>query len=55
MAAYAAALATIFPNRAVEAALLYSAGPVLHVLPPDLLAAHKPDLQPPEQSLGSRA
>ncbi|MES2444634.1 MAG: PD-(D/E)XK nuclease family protein, partial [Pseudomonadota bacterium] len=55
MAAYAAALAVIFPNRAVEAALLYSAGPVLHELPPALLAAHKPGLSAPEQSLASRA
>jgi ATP-dependent helicase/nuclease subunit A len=55
MAAYAAALAVIFPDRPVEAALLYSAGPMLHVLPPELLAQHKPGLQPPEQSLASRA
>ncbi|MDG2532456.1 double-strand break repair helicase AddA [Sphingomonas sp. HITSZ_GF] len=55
MAAYAAALAVIFPGRTVEAGLLYAAGPVLHLLPPDLLAAHKPGLLPMEQSLGSRA
>ena len=42
MSAYAAALRVIFPDRAVEAALLYSAGPVLYVLPEDLLDAHKP-------------
>ncbi|WP_188055471.1 double-strand break repair helicase AddA [Sphingosinithalassobacter sp. CS137] len=55
MAAYAAALAVIFPDRAVEAALLYTAGPVLHLLPPELLARHKPGLEPAEQSLGSGA
>lgn len=55
MAAYAAALAVIFPERGVEAALLYTAGPVLHVLPPEMLAAHKPGFSSPEQSLASRA
>jgi ATP-dependent helicase/nuclease subunit A len=55
MAAYAAALGVVFPGRAIEAALLYSAGPMLHVLPPELLAAHKPRLSPPEQSLAPRA
>jgi ATP-dependent helicase/nuclease subunit A len=55
MAAYAAALAVIFPDRAIEAALLYTAGPELHVLPPALLAAHKPGFVAPEQSLASRA
>ncbi len=42
MAAYAAALRVIFPERAVEAALVYTSGPVLHALPRDLLAAHLP-------------
>ncbi|NLS26963.1 ATP-dependent helicase/nuclease subunit A [Sphingomonas sp. S2M10] len=42
MSAYVAALRVIFPERAVEAALLYSAGPVLYALPEALLAAHKP-------------
>ncbi|MBC9032038.1 double-strand break repair helicase AddA [Sphingomonas sp. JC676] len=55
MAAYAAALAVIFPSRRVEAALLYAAGPVLHLLPPELLAAHKPGFTPSEQSLPLRA
>lgn len=44
MGAYAAALAAIFPGRAIEAALLYTAGPSLIQLPTDLLSAHKPDL-----------
>ncbi|RYD57762.1 MAG: double-strand break repair helicase AddA, partial [Sphingomonadales bacterium] len=55
MAAYAAALGVIFPGRVIEAALLYTAGPVLHLLPPDLLAAHKPGFAPSEQSLASGA
>lgn len=41
MAAYVAALETVFPDRPIEAALLYSAGPALFVLPPELLARHK--------------
>ncbi|WP_242095194.1 double-strand break repair helicase AddA [Sphingomonas sp. CROZ-RG-20F-R02-07] len=50
MAAYAAALAVIFPSARIEAALLYTAGPVMIDLPPALLAAHKPRLGPMEQS-----
>lgn len=42
MAAYVAALRVIFPDREVEAALLYSAGPVLYALPEALLDRHKP-------------
>jgi len=38
MAAYVAALEVIFPGRAIEAALLYTSGPLLHRLAPDLLA-----------------
>jgi ATP-dependent helicase/nuclease subunit A len=55
MAAYAAALAVIFPGKRIEAALLYTAGPTLHILPPALLAAQKAALVATEQSLGSRA
>jgi ATP-dependent helicase/nuclease subunit A len=55
MAAYAAALGVIFPGRRIEAALLYTAGPTLHPLPPELLAAQKADLVATEQSLASRA
>lgn len=55
MAAYAAALEVIFPARRIEAALLYTAGPTLHVLPPELLAAQKAALTAKEQSLASRA
>lgn len=50
MAAYAAALAVIFPGRAIEAALLYTSQARLIVLPPALLDAHKPRYQPAEQS-----
>jgi ATP-dependent helicase/nuclease subunit A len=42
MAAYRAALRVIFPGRSVEAALLYTAAPVLHPLPDALLDAHMP-------------
>ena len=50
MAAYAAALRAIFPGPAVEAGLLYTAGPVLFTLPPELLELHKPRFGPTEQS-----
>jgi ATP-dependent helicase/nuclease subunit A len=55
MAAYAAALAAIFPGRRIEAALLYTAGPRLFALPDALIAAHKPRLQDGEQSLPGSA
>ena len=42
MAAYRAALRVIFPERRVEAALLYSSAPVLHALADDLLDAFVP-------------
>jgi ATP-dependent helicase/nuclease subunit A len=42
MAAYRAALAVIFPDRKVDAALLYTSGPKLHRLPADLLARYEP-------------
>ncbi len=42
MAAYRAALRVIFPDRPVEAALLYTAAPVLHPLPDALLDLHAP-------------
>jgi ATP-dependent helicase/nuclease subunit A len=40
MAGYVAALRTVFPGRAVEAALLYTAGPTLWTVPEAMLAAH---------------
>jgi ATP-dependent helicase/nuclease subunit A len=42
MAAYAEALKRIFPGRRIEAKLLYTAGPRLHDLPPELLERHNP-------------
>lgn len=50
MAAYVAALSVIFPERRIEAGLLYTAGPRLLILPDDLLAAHKPGLAAQTQS-----
>ncbi len=55
MAAYGAALAVILPGRRVEAALLYTAGPKLIVLPAALLAAHKPGFPKAEDKLGVSA
>lgn len=42
MAAYTAALAVIFPDHAIEASLLYTAGPRLFALDEERLAPHKP-------------
>jgi ATP-dependent helicase/nuclease subunit A len=42
MAAYHAALEVIFPDHTIEAALLYTAGPVLHSLPRELLLPYMP-------------
>ena len=50
MAAYRAALATIFPGRAIETMLLYTAGPALFTLAPALLDAQKPGFVPEQQS-----
>lgn len=50
MAAYVEALGVIFPGRKIEAALLYTAGPVMFTLPPHLIDAHKPSFAAPEQS-----
>ncbi|MGY4396009.1 ATP-dependent helicase/nuclease subunit A [Sphingomonas sp. UYAg733] len=50
MAAYCAALAAIFPDRTIEAALLYTSGPALFALPPGLLDMHKPGFVANEQS-----
>ncbi|WP_293976606.1 double-strand break repair helicase AddA [Sphingomonas sp.] len=51
MAAYADALARIFPGRRIRAALLYTAGPRLFDLPPALLARYKPDYAGAQQKL----
>jgi len=45
MAAYQLALETIFPGRRVEAALLYSAAPLLHPLPRSLLEPYMAALE----------
>ena len=50
IAAYVAALAVIFPDRRIEAGLLYTATPVLFTLPAELLARHKPGFAATEQS-----
>ncbi|HEY0270264.1 MAG TPA: double-strand break repair helicase AddA [Sphingomonas sp.] len=50
MGAYAAALAVIFPGRAITAALLYTAGPVLIPLSAATLADHKPGFAAAQQS-----
>ncbi|HEX8402857.1 MAG TPA: double-strand break repair helicase AddA [Allosphingosinicella sp.] len=41
MAHYVAALEVIFPDRPVDAALLYTAAPVLHPLPPAMLDPYR--------------
>lgn len=51
MAAYAAVLQGIFPDHEIRVALLYSEGPVLHRLPPDLLARHKPSFASTQDKL----
>lgn len=51
MAAYAAALAAIYPGRRIEAALLYTQTPRLIAIPGELLAAHKPGLPASQESL----
>lgn len=44
MSAYVESLRIIFPGRTVLGQLLYTSGPILIDLPPNLLAAHKPGL-----------
>lgn len=55
MAAYVAALAVIFPDRPVEAALLYTSGPRLITVPAEIIAREKPRFEDAEQSLALRA
>ena len=45
LAAYAAALEVIYPDRAVHAGVLYTHAPQLMPIPADLLEAHKRELQ----------
>jgi ATP-dependent helicase/nuclease subunit A len=51
MAAYVAALEVIFPGRAIEAALLYTAGPAFIELPDAILAPYKPGFSPEQHNL----
>lgn len=51
MGAYAAVLSGIFPGRTLRAALLYTSGPELIELSPELLAAHKPGFSDQQQEL----
>ncbi len=55
MAAYVAVLQGIFPEHDVRAGLLYSSGPLLFVLDPLLLAAHKPSFALEQQVLADNA
>ena len=55
MAAYAAALAVVFPGRRITATLLYTAGPVLYDLPEALIGAHKQHLGAGDESLSGSA
>ena len=51
MAAYAAALGVVFPDKRIEAALLYTSAPRLIALPDDLLARHKPGFAAAQENL----
>ena len=46
MAAYVAALEKIFPDRPIKVGLLYSHGPQMLELAPDLIERHKPGFEP---------
>ena len=50
MAAYVAALETIYPGRPVSAALLYTQAPQLFEIPPEHLAIHKQRLGEAQES-----
>jgi ATP-dependent helicase/nuclease subunit A len=45
MSAYAAALETAYPGRSIEAALLYTAVPLLVAIPAEVIEQHKPALR----------
>ncbi len=55
MAAYAHALSVIFPDRRIEAGLLYTATPILFELPADLLGAHKQRFGASDESFAAGA
>ncbi len=50
MSAYVAALQVIYPDRMIDAAVLYTQAPVLIAIPTDLLERNKPALGAPEES-----
>jgi ATP-dependent helicase/nuclease subunit A len=54
MAAYVAALMQIYPNRAVEAAVLYTQAPRLIAVPAAVLAAQKGALSTAQESFDAR-
>ncbi len=43
----------IFPDRAIRASLLYTSGPRLIDLPPDLLAGYKPGFAVTQEKLSA--
>jgi ATP-dependent helicase/nuclease subunit A len=51
MGAYAAVLADIFVGKTIRAALLYTSGPALIELPPEMIAAYKPGFTDQQQEL----
>jgi ATP-dependent helicase/nuclease subunit A len=53
MAAYAAAMAEIFPGKRQRVSLLYTAGPRLVDIPSAMMEAHKPRLEAAQDKLGS--
>lgn len=55
MAVYAEALGVIFPHHRIEAALLYTATPVLFTLPPAVLGAQKRHFGADQQSFSPAA
>jgi ATP-dependent helicase/nuclease subunit A len=54
MAAYVAALEAVFPDRPIEAALLYTSGPQLFALPAELIARHKLNFAGSQEKIGVR-
>ena len=55
MGAYAAALARIYPGRAISAAVLYTQTPQMIALSPEALEAHKPGFQSGEERFAPQA
>ncbi len=53
MGAYVAVLQGIFPEKSVRAALLYTSGPSLITLTPEMLAAHKPGFSDANQEFAA--